>query len=132
MKKCPVCSRTYTDQTIAFCLEDGTVLTENFTPTSVTQQYDPAVLFTNQEKPFTAASNYNDEQNPPRLTVSVIACLTTAISDSIPLLGLALSSIFLIDVSRVLSNAENAGIDAVMGGLNEASVPVYISLYLAA
>lgn len=132
MKKCPVCERTYTDETIAFCLEDGTVLNEIFTPSSVTQQYNPGLPFIKQAMPVTDASILNDEQNPPRLRVSITARLITALCYTIPALGGALSSLLLINVFQVLRNAETAGIDAVMGGMKEASIPVLASLYLAA
>jgi biopolymer transport protein ExbD len=132
MKKCPVCHRTYTDQTTAFCLEDGTVLNEIYTPSPVTEQYNPAVLFTKQENPSTNASISDGEQNPPRLKVSISARLITALFYTIPALGGALSSIFLLNLFRALRNAETAGIVAVMAGVKEASVPVLVSLYLAA
>lgn len=32
MKKCPQCSRTYPDDTLAFCLEDGSLLSASFDP----------------------------------------------------------------------------------------------------
>lgn len=35
MKSCPTCKRTYPDDTLAFCLEDGTVLSAPFDPTSI-------------------------------------------------------------------------------------------------
>ena len=33
MKRCPTCSRTYTDETLRFCLEDGTPLAAEAAPT---------------------------------------------------------------------------------------------------
>ncbi|MGC2235608.1 MAG: hypothetical protein WA584_05580 [Pyrinomonadaceae bacterium] len=30
MKKCPVCNRTYADETLSFCLEDGSLLSASF------------------------------------------------------------------------------------------------------
>jgi biopolymer transport protein ExbD len=51
---------------------------------------------------------------------------------TIPALGGALSSILLINVFQALRNAETAGVAAVMAGMKEASVPVFVSLYLAA
>lgn len=32
MKKCPMCSRTYSDDTFTFCLEDGALLSAPFDP----------------------------------------------------------------------------------------------------
>ncbi|MGC2237261.1 MAG: hypothetical protein WA584_13950 [Pyrinomonadaceae bacterium] len=32
MKKCPQCSRTYPDDTLAFCLEDGNLLSSSYNP----------------------------------------------------------------------------------------------------
>lgn len=34
MKKCPQCSRTYPDDTLAFCLEDGALLSASYNPQS--------------------------------------------------------------------------------------------------
>lgn len=132
MKKCPACNRTYPDQTLAFCLEDGTMLDEIFTPASVTKQYDPGLAFINQAIPGAGASIRDDNQNPSRLKVSIIARLIAALWFAVPVLGGALSSILLINVFQALRKAENAGIDAVMGGLKEASAPVTVALYLAA
>ncbi|MGI8786240.1 MAG: hypothetical protein ACR2HG_00580 [Pyrinomonadaceae bacterium] len=41
MKQCPLCRRTYTDETLAFCLEDGSPLVAQI-DSEVTQQYIPA------------------------------------------------------------------------------------------
>ena len=40
MKRCPVCDRTYADETLNFCLEDGTPLTQDISdhPTEVMQR----------------------------------------------------------------------------------------------
>lgn len=32
MKKCPACNRTYADETLSFCLEDGSLLSASFSP----------------------------------------------------------------------------------------------------
>jgi peptidoglycan/LPS O-acetylase OafA/YrhL len=32
MKKCPECNRTYSDDTLSFCLEDGTLLSASYNP----------------------------------------------------------------------------------------------------
>ncbi|HEY0460839.1 MAG TPA: biopolymer transporter ExbD [Pyrinomonadaceae bacterium] len=82
--------------------------------------------------PAADASLLNDKQNPPRLKVSITTRLLTALCYTIPALGGALSSIFLINVFQALRNAETAGIAAVMAGMKEASIPVLVSLYLAA
>lgn len=34
MKACPICSRTYADDTLAFCLDDGATLSASFNPVS--------------------------------------------------------------------------------------------------
>ena len=132
MKQCPVCSRTYSDQSLAFCLEDGTALHEVFTPSPVTKQYDPGLPFINRAAPAAGGSTPYDAQNPPRLKVSFIVRLLTAFCYAIPALGGALSSMSLINVFQALRSAETAGIGAVMAGLNEASTPVLVSLYLGA
>ena len=37
MKRCPTCNRTYPDDTMAFCLEDGAVLSASFEPGDTTR-----------------------------------------------------------------------------------------------
>jgi len=132
MKKCSVCNRTYPDETMAFCLEDGAELNEIFTPSSVTKRYDPELSFIKQAIPATDASILSDEQHPARLKVSIITRLVAALWYTIPALGGALSAISLINVFQALRSAETAGVAALMGGMKEASVPVFVSLYLAA
>ena len=78
------------------------------------------------------ASILNAEENQPRLKVSVTARLIAALSYTIPAIGGALSSILLINVFRALRANESAGISAIMEGMKEASLPVIVSLYLAA
>jgi len=78
------------------------------------------------------ASMLNAEENQPRLRISVIARLIATFTYIIPAIGGALSSILLMRVFRALAANESAGIDAVMGGMKEASLPAIISLYLAA
>lgn len=132
MKKCPVCNRTYTDETIDFCLEDGVALNEIFTASSVTKPYSPELSFIKREIPAADASTVTDERNPPRPRVSILVRLLAAACYSIPAIGGALSSMLLINVFQALRKAEGAGIGAVMAGMNEASVPLRIALYLAA
>ena len=78
------------------------------------------------------ASILNAEENQPNLKVSVTARLIAALTYTIPLIGGSLSSILLINVFRALRENESAGISAVMAGMKEASLPVTVSLYLAA
>jgi hypothetical protein len=61
MKSCPICNRTYTDETLRFCLEDGTPLVsqeQTTAPTLVmpaqpppTIAYDPGRVTANQGPP---------------------------------------------------------------------------------
>ena len=74
----------------------------------------------------------NPEENRTRLNVSITARLVAALSFIIPAIGGALSSLLLMNVFRALRNSESAGIGAVMAGMKEASLPVIVSLYLAA
>lgn len=78
------------------------------------------------------ASMLNTENNQSRLKVSISARLAAALAYIIPAIGGALSSLWLMRVFEALKMAENAGILAVMGGIKEATIPVVISLYLAA
>lgn len=78
------------------------------------------------------ASMLNAAENQSRLKVSILTRLLAALLFSIPAIGGALSSFLLINVFRALRDNESAGVAAIMGGLNEASLPAIISLYLAA
>lgn len=71
----------------------------------------------------------NNEQAPSR--VSILARLVPAFSYAIPMVGAALSALFLLGVIRAMRNAETAGIAAVAGGLAEANLAVVVALYLA-
>jgi hypothetical protein len=37
MKSCPVCNRTYSDETLTFCLEDGSILSALYAPDKTLQ-----------------------------------------------------------------------------------------------
>lgn len=78
------------------------------------------------------ASMVNVEENKPSLRVSVFTRLISALSYTIPAIGGALSSILLIRLFQALRTAESAGISVLMSGMKEASLPVIVSLYLAA
>ena len=76
------------------------------------------------------ASMVNDGGNQPSLKVSILARLISTLSYTIPAIGGALSSIFLMNAMRALRENETAGVTAVMRGLAEATIPVLGSLYL--
>jgi biopolymer transport protein ExbD len=78
------------------------------------------------------ASMLNSGDNQSNLKVSISTRLISALTYIIPSIGGALSSLLLIRVMQALGAAESAGITAVMAGVNEASLPLTISLYLAA
>ncbi len=78
------------------------------------------------------ASTMNADNGQSRLRVSVITRLIAALAYTVPVLGGALSSLFLMRVFSAMRTTENAGVTAVMRGMKEASLPVYVSLYLAA
>lgn len=40
MKRCPACNRTYSDDSLTFCLADGTLLSAPYDPEAVTQRFD--------------------------------------------------------------------------------------------
>jgi biopolymer transport protein ExbD len=77
-------------------------------------------------------SMLNTEDNQPKLKVSISTRLIAALTYIIPAIGGALSSFLLIRVMQAAAAAETAGIMALMAGVNEASLAVTISLYLAA
>jgi biopolymer transport protein ExbD len=78
------------------------------------------------------ASVMNVNGDETRLRVSVIARLITALAYTIPAIGGAAGSFILMNVFRSLRTAETAGISSVMKGMEEAALPVTVSLYLAA
>jgi len=58
MKKCPECSRTYSDDTLSFCLEDGGLLSASYDPDNT---QSPTVAISAPEIPPTVAA----QQVPP-------------------------------------------------------------------
>ncbi len=66
----------------------------------------------------------------PNLKVSISARLIAALSYMIPLIGGALSSLYLMNVLRALKASENAGRIAVLNALAESTIPALGSLYL--
>jgi hypothetical protein len=69
--------------------------------------------------------------NHPTSRVSILARLVPAFSYAIPMLGAALSALFLLGVMRAMRYAEAVGIAAVAGGMAEANLAVVLALYLA-
>src|SRR5215213_2152654 len=66
MKRCPECSRNYTDDTLSFCLEDGTPLvyiaSDDEPATAILQSTDPSI------GPRTQAQIYTTDQTAVLLT----------------------------------------------------------------
>ena len=79
-----------------------------------------------------SASVLDVNNDQARVRVSITARLIAALAYTIPAFGGAISSFLLMNVFRALRTAETAGIAAVMSGMKEASLPVTVSLYLAA
>lgn len=68
MKKCPVCSRAYHDETLNFCLEDGSVLSVQGDPDATVQMsipQDTDSILTRISYPTAKPSNYT----PPMTTM---------------------------------------------------------------
>ena len=59
MKKCNVCNRTYPDDTLAFCLEDGTLLSSSYYP--------------QETQALTAAFNAGEVPTVPAVEIPTIA-----------------------------------------------------------
>src|SRR5215203_3279001 len=66
----------------------------------------------------------------PNLKVSISARLIAALSYMIPMIGGAVSSLYLMNVLRALKASENAGRIAVLNALAESTIPALGSLYL--
>lgn len=94
MKQCPQCKTTYTDDTLSFCLADGTPLASKTRPTeaeTVITSYTPAkpvVIDVTQETPptFTAPPGYPQPAQPqktglsPMLVVGIVGVLVFVIA----------------------------------------------------
>jgi biopolymer transport protein ExbD len=78
------------------------------------------------------ASVLNADNVQPRVKVSIITRLVAGLVYTIPAIGAALGSLLLINMFRLLRANEVAGISSLMKGMNEASLPVIVSLYAAA
>lgn len=53
MKSCPTCNRTYPDDTLAFCLVDGSVLSAPYDPQATLEFHDPeATLVLPEDSPL--------------------------------------------------------------------------------
>lgn len=68
----------------------------------------------------------------PSLRVSIFVRLLAALAFIVPAIGGALGAFLFVRMFEALAQNQSAGILAVMGGINEATLPVTISLYLAA
>lgn len=77
------------------------------------------------------AAMMNDDGDQ-RLRVSVTTRLIAMVAFTIPLVGGALSSLMMMGLFQALKDNESVGLLAVMAGMKEASLPVLVSLYLAA
>jgi hypothetical protein len=107
MKKCPQCSRTYSDDTLSFCLEDGALLSAYYNPwetNAPTVAFDAGEAATSaareiptsvaQETPTVVANEIPTVVNPTRPTEQ-----TQSVGWKIYLLGLLIS--FVVDVIYV-------------------------------
>ena len=59
MKVCPRCQKTYSDDNLNFCLDDGTVLTQAGSPS--TQESMPETVFMNQPRPTAPHTSFGNE-----------------------------------------------------------------------
>jgi len=78
------------------------------------------------------AAMINAGEVQPKTKVSIITRMIALVAFTIPLLGGAMSSFFLFVAFRALQGNQSAGVGVVMAALKEASLPVIVSLYLAA
>ena len=70
MKKCPECSRTYSDDTLSFCLEDGSLLSASYDP-DATQS--PTVAISAPEMPTVEADRIPPTVAMPGIPPTVAA-----------------------------------------------------------
>jgi hypothetical protein len=79
---------------------------------------------------MTPAPQFRYEQISPT-RISILARLVPSFSYATPMLGAALSALFLLGVMRAMRMVETAGIAAVAGAMAEANLAVVGALYLA-
>jgi hypothetical protein len=60
MKSCPTCNRTYSDDTITFCLVDGSILSAPYDP-EATQSFS----YPQNTEPSKAANTIPSSSSPP-------------------------------------------------------------------
>lgn len=79
MKQCPVCSRTFSDDTLVYCLDDGSVLAN---------AYDPGAT---QRMPSPRNTNLPTAPPPQRSKTWLIVLLTSALLLSLVAAGTLIS-----------------------------------------
>jgi len=126
MKRCPKCQRSYEDDTLRFCLEDGAVLSVEGTSRS---EPPPTEIFYERTAPtlkvsgpttpsFPQSGNQAARQSNPLLTVGVI---TIAI---LLLVLVGIAAFFVLRQSPVSESAQtNRSSPAVKDGANPSPVP---------
>ena len=90
MKKCPECSRTYSDETLSFCLEDGALLSASTNFQKTEPLYNakdiPTVAISEVEVPTRAAQKLAPTVavNEPEVPTSVADEIPTLVNSSRP------------------------------------------------
>jgi biopolymer transport protein ExbD len=74
----------------------------------------------------------NADDSQARVKVSVITRLIGVVTYTIPGIGAALGALLMVNLFQSLRTNETAGVGTVMRGMKEASLPLTVSLYLAA
>ena len=64
MRRCPACNRTYTDQTLSFCIDDGTPLVSISAPAEETTVVSPSSDQSGKDVPPTQGYSPNDWKPP--------------------------------------------------------------------
>src|SRR5712691_11593818 len=64
MRRCPACNRTYTDQTLSFCIDDGTPLVSVSAPAEKTTVVSPSSDQSGKDVPPTQGYSPNDWKPP--------------------------------------------------------------------
>lgn len=97
MKICPNCSQTYTDETLNFCLNDGTALTEKDSEPPPTVFMDPPRTtnpnFTEYNSPFG-----NPEQQIFQKPYSPPAALPMSQDQTLPIISLVLGVLCFVTI----------------------------------
>ncbi|MBA3770081.1 MAG: hypothetical protein H0X08_06255, partial [Blastocatellia bacterium] len=82
MKRCPECRRDYYDDTLSFCLEDGTPLVQGSVPVGQVSADEPATAILSEPEASAGGSPPSESPTKPQInTRNQTAILPTGIAE---------------------------------------------------